>query len=157
MSPEQAQGKPVDHRSDLYSLGVVMYECLTGKVPFKGDNPLTTIHQVIYDVPQNPTFLNYRLPGWLESVVLKLLEKEPGNRLPSGSALAGALDQPAEGNNYAATRYGTNAKDREQPLVQQQKPPPGFGSETATGPKTTTGKKQPHSKMADWHCSEQLF
>jgi eukaryotic-like serine/threonine-protein kinase len=93
MSPEQAQGKTVDHRSDLYSLGVVMYECLTGKVPFKGDNPLTTIHQVIYDQPKSPVHLNYNLPNWLETVVLKLLAKEPQQRFASGKALIFAMQK----------------------------------------------------------------
>jgi uncharacterized protein (TIGR02145 family) len=91
MSPEQAQGKTVDGHSDLYSLGVVMYECLTGKVPFKGDNPLTTIHRVIYDRPEPLVTQNSRLPGWLQEVTLSLLEKEPGNRPDNGRELAAAL------------------------------------------------------------------
>jgi serine/threonine protein kinase len=93
MSPEQAQGKTVDHRSDLYSLGVVLYECLTGKVPFKGDNPLTTIHKVIYEEHISINHNNYNLPGWLGTIVQKLLAKDKNQRFISGRLLSTALQK----------------------------------------------------------------
>ena len=88
MSPEQARGQNLNFSSDLYSLGVVFYQCLTGEVPFKGDNPLTVIHSVIHDLPAAPENKNQKIPVWLDSIVLKLLEKDPTQRFGSGKELA---------------------------------------------------------------------
>ncbi|MFW5879356.1 MAG: protein kinase domain-containing protein, partial [bacterium] len=91
MSPEQAKGDPMDNRSDLYSLGVVMYECLTGKVPFKGDNPLTTINLLIQQIPESPNKINKEIAQWFTKLILCLLEKEPKKRISSGLLLSQSL------------------------------------------------------------------
>jgi serine/threonine protein kinase/formylglycine-generating enzyme required for sulfatase activity len=112
MSPEQAQGKPIDHRSDLYSLGVVMYECLTGKVPFKGDNPLTTINLLTNRKPESIERINRKVPISLSNIAMKLLDKEPNHRFESGKALAASILLENEigqsfnhqGNNTTKTR-----------------------------------------------------
>lgn len=91
MSPEQAQGHTLDNRSDLYSLGIVMYECLSGRVPFHGDNPLTTIHLLINNPPAPVHQFNQNIPSWLEIIVHKLLNKDPVKRYSNGTVLANAL------------------------------------------------------------------
>lgn len=91
MSPEQAEGRQIDHRSDLYSLGIVMYECLTGTLPFRGDNPLTTIHKIIYTKHKPIKEINKGIPPWLNSISEKLLEKTVENRFKSGRELVIAL------------------------------------------------------------------
>ena len=96
MSPEQAQGQQQDNRSDLYSLGIVMYECLTGVVPFKGDNPFTTIQKLLNEAPQNPKELNSNIPSWLNSIILKLIEKDPEKRFKSGRELVQAFEEKKE-------------------------------------------------------------
>lgn len=98
MSPEQAEGKRVDGRSDIFSLGVVMYECLTGTVPFKGDNPLSTIHSLIYNNPPTVSQVNISSPRWLSSLVMSTLEKSPAKRVQNGTELARCL---AEGKTYS--------------------------------------------------------
>lgn len=97
MSPEQAEGKKVDGRSDLFSLGIVMYECLTGSVPFKGDNPLSTIHSLIYNNPPTVSQVNISSPKWLSSLVMSTLEKSPVKRVQTGEELAKCL---TEGKAY---------------------------------------------------------
>ena len=91
MSPEQAKGIKTDHRSDIYSLGVVLFECLTGKVPFAGDNPLTTIFKIINDKPPIARELNKEIPPWLSTVLNKTLEKDPSRRFQTGKEFALAL------------------------------------------------------------------
>jgi len=91
MSPEQAEGKEVDGRSDLYSLGVVMYECLTGNLPFKGDNPMTTIYKILNDQLTPPTKVNSSIPGWLSSISTKILSRNIDERFQKGSELSSAL------------------------------------------------------------------
>lgn len=87
MSPEQAKGSRIDHRSDLYSLGIVWYEMLAGRCPFEGGNPLAVIHSQIYELPPKPTEFNPSIPITIEAVILKLLEKEPDNRHQNGLEL----------------------------------------------------------------------
>ncbi|HAR69345.1 MAG TPA: serine/threonine protein kinase, partial [Thermus scotoductus] len=77
--PEQAKGQKLDHRSDIYSLGIVLYEALTGQPPFTGGYE-TVIHQQIFQVPTPPKQLNPQIPQVLSDLVLKMLEKDPAKR-----------------------------------------------------------------------------
>lgn len=87
MSPEQAQGLPVDERSDLFSLGSVMYMMATGKSPFEAATPLTAMRRVCDDAPEAIRELNPEVPMWLAAVVDRLLEKRADDRIATADAL----------------------------------------------------------------------
>jgi serine/threonine protein kinase len=92
MSPEQAEGKlKVDGRSDLYSLGVIMFECLTGRLPFKSDNHLATLHQILHQNPPEIKSINPLVPKWLSNTVAGCLVKDRSLRISDGSILADDL------------------------------------------------------------------
>ncbi|MFF2042895.1 protein kinase [Kitasatospora sp. NPDC058170] len=80
LSPEQALGKPVDHRSDLYAAGCMLYELLTLRPPFTGDTPLSVVYQHVQDPPMPPSQANHRVPGGLDPLVLRSLAKNPDDR-----------------------------------------------------------------------------
>ena len=80
MPPEQAQGQPADFRSDIYSLGVVLFETFTGKLPFTGDSIMKIVMGHIQSPPPKPRSLNPRLPGDLEALILRCLAKDPEDR-----------------------------------------------------------------------------
>ncbi|MFH1709058.1 MAG: protein kinase [Planctomycetota bacterium] len=97
LSPEQGQGKVCDQRTDLYSLGVVMYELLTMQVPFQGENPSAIIYQHIHATPPPPSKLNPEVPKEIEAIVAKLLQKDPNNRYFSARDLVRDLDAVESG------------------------------------------------------------
>jgi eukaryotic-like serine/threonine-protein kinase len=80
MSPEQAEGRALDQRTDIFSLGVVLYEMLTGERPFKGDSAIETLHAIIREEPPRPSLLNPRLPAEAEDILDKALAKDPEQR-----------------------------------------------------------------------------
>ena len=87
MSPEQALGRPVDHRSDLFSLGVVLHETLTGRLPFEGDTLTAVIDAILHQEPQALARFNYEVPPHLDTIVRKMLEKDPNRRYQSARDL----------------------------------------------------------------------
>lgn len=91
MPPEQVLGKKVDGRSDLYSLGVILYELATGQRPFKGDNLAAIFHAITAETPARPDTLNPDLPAALSDIILRCLEKDPAARFQNGQELAAAL------------------------------------------------------------------
>jgi serine/threonine-protein kinase len=101
MSPEQALGGSVDTRSDLFSLGVVLYEMLTGARPFRGQSRNGVLHEIAYDEPSAASFLNPAVTAALDAVLERLLRKNPEQRFQSATELAGALGALASGSRAA--------------------------------------------------------
>lgn len=91
MAPEQIRGQEITPRTDLYALGCVLYELLTGQVPFIGDSPGTTLHLHCYSAPVRPSEKALDCPVQLERIILRLLEKDPADRPPSAGAVAKEL------------------------------------------------------------------
>src|SRR6266516_1864704 len=97
LSPEQARGSPVDQTSDLYSVGVVLYEMLTGQVPFTGDTPLEIAMKHLSAVPKPPSKLRPEVPHYLDLVVLRALAKHPEERYQTAEEMDADLARVAEG------------------------------------------------------------
>jgi WD40 repeat protein len=106
MAPEQASSKTVGPAADIYALGVLLYECLTGKVPFLGATMGDTILQVLSEEPVPPRRLQPRLPNDLDTICLKCLEKDPSRRYPTALALAEDLDRFLAGEPIRAHPIG---------------------------------------------------
>lgn len=93
MAPEQGEGQPGDARTDIYALGVILYELLTGRPPFEADSPYALILRHIHTPPPPPRTLRPALPRELETVILRALAKEPAARYPTATAFAAAARQ----------------------------------------------------------------
>ena len=113
MSPEQARGEPVDARSDLFSLGSVLYTMCTGRPAFRADNAVAILRRVCDDTPRPIREVNPEIPEWLEAIVNKLLAKDPAQRFQTAAEVAEQLGQhlanlqnPAQ----AARRHGGAAR-----------------------------------------------
>jgi beta-lactam-binding protein with PASTA domain len=102
LSPEQARGAPVDQTSDLYSTGIVLFELLTGEVPFTGDSPVEIAMKHLSETPPAPSDLRPDVPTDLDLVVVRALAKEPADRYQSAAAMDADLETVARGGRVAA-------------------------------------------------------
>ena len=119
LSPEQAQGFEVTPVSDLYSIGVILYEALSGRVPFEGESAVAVAMKQVSEVPQRPSSINPQVWPALDAVVMRALEKDPGQRFQSADAFIAALDQAMKEPRVA---QGTAAFAAAPPVVEEVVP-----------------------------------
>jgi len=94
ISPEQVKGKRGDERSDVYSLGVMLYEMLTGQVPFSGPNPFAVMNDRLLNQPPPPTTINPSVTPEMQEIIYRAMERDPNNRYPSAREFAHDLMHP---------------------------------------------------------------
>lgn len=125
LSPEQAQGFEVTPVSDLYSIGVILYEALTGHVPFEGESAVAVAMKQVSQVPQRPSSINPQVSPALDAVVMRALEKDPGQRFQSADAFIAALDaalkDPGVGQGTAAFAAAPLVVEEEGPLEDKKR------------------------------------
>ncbi|MCI0514905.1 protein kinase [candidate division KSB1 bacterium] len=131
MSPEQVKGERLDHRSDLYSLGIVLYEMLAGRPPFVGE-PLTICHKQVAEPPPRPEHFREHAPARVIQIILKLLEKDPEKRYPSAKSLLQDLE---EWENITRSHQFSH---KNVPVIPEEYTPPASKT-TGTGRQSTTG------------------
>ncbi len=113
MSPEQARGHDVDSRGDIYSLGVVLYEILTGKLPFTGGHPMSVVYKVLHEGYKAPRAIRDDIPEWLEAIVARCLAKDADLRYQTGEEMGQALrtQEPGKRVPIPSVGDGSSAPD----------------------------------------------
>jgi len=112
MSPEQVSSRPVDHRSDIFSVGTVLYRVLSGKMPFTGDNTHAISYQIVNKEPQKPSSLNPDIPDMLDAIVARCLSKNPDDRYQSAIELADDLRSCKDNLLHAKARREDISADK---------------------------------------------
>ena len=101
MSPEQVEGKPADNRADLYSYGLILYEMVTGDVPFTGESTLKVMYQRIQEKPKSPKLIKPDLPNWLVRIIMRCLERNPDDRYQNAYEILADLQGSQSGNSVS--------------------------------------------------------
>lgn len=118
LSPEQAQGKPLDPRTDLYSLGIVMYEMVTGVLPFDADDIASILLQQVNKAPVPPSNYVPDMPRWIEGVILRALEKDPDARYQTAAQMVAALaNRGGHDSEDPKATLSPKAAEPEQPRI----------------------------------------
>jgi serine/threonine protein kinase len=136
MAPEVLNGADIDARADLFALGVTAYWLLTGMRPFRGPSDTAVMRAILADQPAPPSSLNPGLPGWIDDVVMGLLEKDPARRTASGALVAGeierrsadALDRLAD-VAFVSELFATNVPElaeSPEPVPAERRSPAGY-------------------------------
>ncbi|MFD0360328.1 Stk1 family PASTA domain-containing Ser/Thr kinase [Nocardia sp. GCM10030253] len=125
LSPEQARGETVDARSDVYSVGCVLFEILTGEPPFTGDSPVAVAYQHVREDPRLPSHVHSGVPRELDSVVLKAMSKNPANRYQTAAEMRGDLIRVLGGQKPSAPMVMTD-EDRTTILGANEPAPRSF-------------------------------
>ncbi len=141
ISPEQAQGQSVDGRSDIYSLGAVVYEMLAGRPPFVGDSPVAVAYKQVNESPVPPSQVNADVPPRLDAVVMRALAKNPANRYQTADDFRADLERARQGQQVEATPLmpmGAEAtqvinRPQQTSVLPPQDPPPGSGRKVWLG------------------------
>ena len=141
ISPEQAQGMPVDGRSDIYSLGAVLYEMLTGKPPFTGDSPVAVAYKQVNESPVLPSIANREVSPLLDAVLMRALAKNPANRYQTADDFRADLERARLGQDVLATPLMPPGEDATQvisrpqatTILPPQEAPPGSGRKVWLG------------------------
>jgi len=126
LSPEQARGERVDARSDLYSVGCLLYELLTGRPPFTGDSPVAIAYQHVRENPIPPSRVDPELPAWADPIVLKAMAKDPADRYQSAAEMRSDIQRALGGY----------------PIAAQMRPQAGYGAGPGTRRIEMTGQTQ---------------
>ncbi len=135
MSPEQAQGQPLDGRSDVYALGVMLFEMATGQRPFQSDTPYTIAVMHVTSPPPAPRSINANIPGAVEQVIYKALKKRPEDRYQSAMELAEALKMAISSRDFAS--HDTQKPSQRPQLSEHTQPsatPGNYGYPSETSP-----------------------